>query len=134
MARQVRPWQVKPNSHRARKAREAVQEPASAFHQGQRHHRTKVRMYGCNPWPVCRYTIECLANWGDHVCVNKNDAVLGFGDLGPPVKAIVVGLGKIAVLIVMDHNAIEHDVVRSTLLVSIVHHKCESAADGGFKA
>lgn len=48
MARQVRPWQVKPTSHRERKAREADQEPASVFHQGQRHRRTKVRMYGRN--------------------------------------------------------------------------------------
>ena len=36
MARQVRPWQVKPNSHREHKARQSDQEPASIFHQGQR--------------------------------------------------------------------------------------------------
>ena len=35
MARQVRPWQVKPISHRERKARQAVKAPASEFHQGQ---------------------------------------------------------------------------------------------------
>jgi hypothetical protein len=34
MARQVRPWQVKPFSHSERKAREADQDPASKFHQG----------------------------------------------------------------------------------------------------
>jgi len=36
MAKQVRPWRVKPISHRERKAREAVKAPASEFHQGQR--------------------------------------------------------------------------------------------------
>ena len=36
MARQVRPWQIKPISHSERKAREAVEASASKFHQGQR--------------------------------------------------------------------------------------------------
>ena len=36
MARQVRPGQVKPNSHREHKARQSDQESASTFHQGQR--------------------------------------------------------------------------------------------------
>lgn len=36
MAKQVRPWQVKPISHREQKARQSVEEPASEFHQGQR--------------------------------------------------------------------------------------------------
>jgi len=36
MAKQVRPWQAEPISHRERKAREAVEAPASEFHQGQR--------------------------------------------------------------------------------------------------
>jgi len=34
MAKQVRPRQVKPYSHREQKAREADQAPASIFHQG----------------------------------------------------------------------------------------------------
>ena len=49
MARQVRPWQVKPTSHRERQARQAVKVPASAFHQGQRRWpQPKARIYGCN--------------------------------------------------------------------------------------
>jgi hypothetical protein len=36
MARQVRPWQIKPSSHRERKARQADQASASKFHQGQK--------------------------------------------------------------------------------------------------
>ena len=49
MARQVRPWWVKPKSHRERKVRETVKAPASEFHQGQRLLASiKVRIYGCN--------------------------------------------------------------------------------------
>ena len=49
MARQVRPWQVKASLDREWKARKTVQEPASAFHQGQRLLASiKVRIYGRN--------------------------------------------------------------------------------------
>jgi hypothetical protein len=49
MAKQVRPWRVKPISHRERKARQTDKVPASEFHQGQRLVASmKVRIYGCN--------------------------------------------------------------------------------------
>jgi hypothetical protein len=69
MARKVRPWQVKPFSHRERKAREADQEPASIFHQGHRHRRTKVRMYGCNLYLLVVMRLSAWQTAGDHVCV-----------------------------------------------------------------
>src|SRR5450755_3124919 len=69
MARQVRPWQVKPFLHRERKAREGDQEPASIFHQGQRHRRTKVRMYGCNLYLLAVMRLSAWQTGGDHVCV-----------------------------------------------------------------
>jgi len=50
VARQVGPWQAKPNWCTEHKARNSVQEPASEFHQGhEAAASTEVRMYGRNP-------------------------------------------------------------------------------------
>src|ERR1039457_4798035 len=82
MAKRVRPWQVKPFLHRERKAREGDQEPASIFHQGQRHRRTKVRMYGCNLYLLAVMRLSAWQTGGDHVCVKT---------LEPPMVQCILG-------------------------------------------
>ena len=70
MAKQVRPWQVKPNSHRERKARQAVKVLASEFHQGQR---LVASIKSPDLWPqsspAYHYRLKAWQNGGDHLCV-----------------------------------------------------------------
>ena len=67
---------MNPFSHRERKAREADQDPASVFHQGQRHRRTKSPDVWLQSLPARCYAIDCLANWG-RPCMCEN-AQCGF--------------------------------------------------------
>jgi hypothetical protein len=49
MARQVRPWLVKPEKYHAPRVHSSDGDPTSEFHQGQRVKlANKVRMHGCN--------------------------------------------------------------------------------------
>ena len=73
MARQVRPWQVKPNSHREHKARQADQVPASLFHQGQRL-MASIKKSGSMA-AISTFLLSLLKAWqtgGDHLCVKTH--------------------------------------------------------------
>ena len=74
MAKQVRPWQVNPNSHRERKARQAVEAPASEFHQGQR---LVASIKSPDLWlqssPAYYHRLKAWQNGGDHLCVKTPD-------------------------------------------------------------
>ncbi len=72
MARQVRPWQVKPNLHREQQARETDQAPASIFHQGHKVYCLEKKpgsmaaIFTCYP-----SSIECLTYQGQpSMCKN----------------------------------------------------------------
>jgi hypothetical protein len=54
-------------------------------------------------------------------------------NLRAPIDSIFIFLGKIAICFVVDHYAIEHDVVRPALLVSIIHEEGKSSTDRRFE-
>src|SRR5215831_18004427 len=68
MARQVRPWREDLIHTGSQELVRLFRDPASAFHQGQRLCRTKVRMYGRNPDLLVHHLIAWQTG-GDHVCV-----------------------------------------------------------------
>ena len=73
MAKQVRPWQGKPNSHRERKARQADQAPASLFHQGHKAYCFDQKSGSMAAISICVLSsIECLAKRGrPSMCKNS---------------------------------------------------------------
>jgi hypothetical protein len=99
MAKQVRPWQVKPNSHRERKARQADKAPASEFHQGQR---LVASIKSPDLWPqslpAFHHRLKTWQNGGDHLCVKTQNRQKFRGaktiqkwrslNMRPPVKPI----------------------------------------------
>ena len=75
MAKQVRPWQVKPNLHREQKAREADQVLASLFHQGHKAYRFDQKSGSMAAIFICLLSsIEGLAKRGrPSMCKNAGD-------------------------------------------------------------
>lgn len=74
MAKQVRPWQVKPISHRELRARQAVKVLASKFHQGQG---VITSIKSPDLWlqsnPVKHHKIIAWQTGGDHLCVKSRN-------------------------------------------------------------
>ena len=74
MAKQVRPWQVKSNSHTERKARQSDQIPASTLHQGHKAICLEIKPGSMAAIFICYpSSIECLAKRGRPSMCEKSD-------------------------------------------------------------
>ena len=54
-------------------------------------------------------------------------------DLGTPIEVVAVSVRQIAVLLVVNHDTVNHDVIRIALVVRIIRDKSEPASYGGFQ-